>query len=224
MPLFAKARRGHVALQDHGDSVRYRSLKVRELDGEFELFNGRDLTGWTAHLRDGAQASDVWSVTDEGVLACKGNPIGYLRTEADYTNFLLTLEWRFDPVTRQAGNSGVLVRMVGEDKVWPRSIEAQLQSGSAGDFWNIDEFPMKTVAERVRGRQTFRTHSNEHPIGEWNRYEILVDGPRVVLMVNGEILNEASECAQLAGKICLQSEGAPIHFRNIRLLPLGSQK
>jgi hypothetical protein len=143
--------------------------------------------------------------------------VGYIRTHADYTNFVLRLQWRFDPVTKQAGNSGVLVRMVGEDRVWPRSVEAQLMSGQAGDFWNIGQFVMSVAPDRTSGRNTKATHTNEHPIGAWNDYEIIVDGSRVTLLVNGEILNEAWDVEEVAGKICLQSEGAPIHFRHVRL-------
>ncbi len=185
-----------------------------------KLFNGKDLTGWTFYLEDkSAKAEDVWSVRD-GVLICKGRPIGYIRTEKDYTNYVLTLEWRFDP-EKGAGNSGVLLRMIGPDKVWPKSIEAQLHSGNAGDFWNIDEFKMTVDPERTEGRRTRKTKdSNEKPLGEWNHYEITVDHGTVTLKVNGEVQNVATDCEEVPGKICLQSEGAEIHFRNIELRPL----
>ncbi len=219
---FGVQPKGHIALQDHGNDIWFRSIKVRDLSApmpnEVRLFNGKDLAGWTACLPDGGKMEDVWSVKD-GTLICKGNPIGYIRTEADYTNYVLKLEWRFDPA-KGAGNSGVLLRVIGEDKVWPRSVEAQLQSGNAGDFWNIDKFPMKVDPARTQGRNTKKTHFAELPIGEWNEYEIIVDGGSVRLNVNGELLNEAREVWETPGKIALQSEGAEIHFRNIRLAPI----
>ena len=224
MPGFGESRAGHIVLQDHGDDVWYRNLRVRSLDARSELerplFNGRDLTGWTHYLLDEGQPRDVWEVTEEGVLVCKGRPIGYLRTSANHTNFTLRLDWRFNPVTKKAGNSGVLLRQIGPDKVWPRSIEAQLQSGAAGDYWNIDEFPMSVVEERTHGRNTARTDTNERPIGEWNTYEITLWQGHCVLRVNGEVLNQAWNCMEVPGKICLQSEGAEIHFRDIVLMPL----
>ena len=224
MPPFGLEKTGHLDLQDHGFDVWFRNLKIRNLDpdpaAETALFNGKDLSGWTYHLNDGGKPEDVWSVTDEGVLECKGRPIGYLRTEGDYENYTLRLQWRFNPVTKQAGNSGVLLRMIGEDMVWPRSIEAQLQSGAAGDFWNIEKYPMQVVAERTNGRNTVRTATNENPIGEWNQYEITVWHGHCVLRVNGEVLNQAWGCLEIPGKICLQSEGAEIHFRDIQLMPL----
>jgi hypothetical protein len=220
---FGVQPRGHIALQDHGNEVAFRNIRARDLDaplpGEVRLFNGKDMTGWKAVLPEGAKMADVWSVADNMII-CKGEPAGYIRTERDFTNYVLKLEWRFSPVTKKPGNSGVLLRMVGPDKVWPKSVEAQLQSGNAGDFWNIDEFQMTTDPERTKGRNTKKTHGAEREIGEWNEYEIMVDHGTITLKVNGEVLNQATQVQEIAGKICLQSEGAEIHFRNIRLAPL----
>lgn len=198
----------------------------QEKEEGFEpIFNGKDLSGWTYFLnktgpnKDGSmKMADVWSVAD-GVITCKGQPPGYIRTEADHKNFVLKLQWRFE----KAGNSGVLLRMTGNDKVWPRSYEAQLQSGAAGDFWLIDNVPLTTPEDRVdpkQKRHRLRSKTNEKPIGEWNEYEITVDKDKVSLKVNGEILNEGTGAQEAAGKICLQSEGAVIQFRNIRLKKL----
>ena len=198
--------------EDHGAEPR--------LGAPVVLFDGGGLERWTHHLSDPSVAfEDVWSVRD-GVIRCEGRPSGYLKTKESFESYLLTLEWRFDP-ERGPGNSGVLLRMTGEDKVWPRSIEAQLQHRNAGDFWNIDVFGMRTDPARLRGRNTRRrAPSSERPVGEWNRYEILVDGPRVELRVNGVLQNTADWCEQVAGPICLQSEGAVIEFRNIELRPI----
>ncbi|MSQ91217.1 MAG: DUF1080 domain-containing protein [Phycisphaerales bacterium] len=183
------------------------------------LFNGKDLTGWFPFLGSPGDPAKVWIVRD-GVLVCEGSPAGYIRTVADYTNFELELQWRFDP-TLGAGNSGVLMRVQAPDQVWPRSIEAQLQSGSAGDIWNIGEFPMKADASRTAGRHTTKANpTNEKPLGGWNTYHIRLDHGLLELRVNGELQNVATDCAILAGKIGLQAEGAHIEFRDIRLRQL----
>ena len=184
------------------------------------LFDGTSMDAWTHFLSDASVPfEDVWSVRD-GVLRCEGRPAGYIRTREHFDNYRLTLEWRFDPAAGP-GNSGALLRMTGEDKVWPRSIEAQLQHRNAGDFWNIDKVVMRPDPARTRGRNTKRmAPSSEKPLGEWNRYDILVNGPRVELRVNGVLQNTADWCEEVAGPICLQSEGAVIEFREIRLRPI----
>jgi hypothetical protein len=223
---FGVQKSGHIAIQDHGDTeLALADIRIRDLsmprEREIELFNGKDFDGWTTCLPGAKDPMQAWSI-DHGVMVCKGQPIGYIRTKEKYTNFVLRLQWRFDPA-KGAGNSGVLVRMVGEDKVWPKSVEAQLQSGSAGDFWNIDEVKMTVDPARTSGRNTRKVATAspvERPLGEWNEYEIIVNKGDVVLYVNGQELNRATDVEQVPGFICLQSEGAEIHFRNIRVVPL----
>jgi putative membrane-bound dehydrogenase-like protein len=212
-----------LSTQDLADILEFLRSNPRAPGTRLEkrsLFDGKTLTGWTFFLEDPkARMEDVWSVKD-GVLHCKGRPIGYLRTTEDFTSFVLTVEWRFDPALG-AGNSGVLLRMTGADKVWPRSVEAQLNSGDAGDIWNIDEVPMQIDPARTEGRRTVKlAPSSEKPLGEWNRYVITLDGGELTLEVNGVKQNEAHWVDELPGKILLQSEGAPIEFRKIEIVPI----
>ncbi len=109
--------------------------------------------------------------------------------------------------------------MIGEDKVWPKSVEAQLQSENAGDFWNIEDYTMTVAPERTKGRNTRKTAMTERPVvGEWNQYEIVVNKGDIILRVNGQEVNRATNVTEIAGYICLQSEGAEIHFRNVSLV------
>lgn len=218
---FGVQPRGVFAIQgDHEGESWFRNIKCRDLaapmPGEVSLFNGKDMTGWHPVLNDNGKPEEVWSVKD-GVLSCTGNPNGYIRTEKEYKNYVIRLEWRFPG---EPGNSGVLLRQVGEDKVWPKSVEAQLHSGNAGDFWNIDNVRMTVDPKRTNGRNTKKTHMAERPVGEWNDYEIVVNKGDIILCVNGEEVNRATDAEEVAGHICLQSEGAPIQFRRIRLVPL----
>jgi hypothetical protein len=164
----------------------------------------------------------VWSVK-AGVLQCAGSPIGYIETEPLYDNFVLELDWRFD-AAKGPGNSGVLLRTVGEGKVWPKSMEAQLESKSAGDFWNIDEVKATVDEKRTDGRHTVKLReTNEKPLGEWNHYRIVVSQGTIELWVNGLLQNVATNVEVVKGRIALQSEGAYIEFRNIVLLPILSK-
>ena len=190
-------------------------------EGDVKLFNGTDLTGWKAvYKEEGPKIEDVWSVKEGGILHCKGDPRGYIYTDNDYTSYKLKLEWRG---VGKPGNSGVLLRVQEPHKVWPKSIECQLQSKNAGDIWNIDKFPMTVAEDRTKGRRTTKIHeTNEKPVegGEWNTYEITLDGTNLELKVNGLVQNRATNCEIVPGKIALQSEGAEIEFRNIVLTPL----
>lgn len=185
------------------------------------LWNGKDFTGWTRYLRDPARDVDeTWSV-ESGILRCTGNPAGYMRTEKAYADYHLHAEWRWPA---QPGNNGVLVHMSGEDKVWPKSLECQLHSGNAGDFWVIGGIEIAEHAKggpRVGGRRTRKLHeSSEKPLGEWNRYDIICKDDWIVVLVNGVLQNLGTRCSETSGKICLQSEGALIEYRNIWVEPL----
>ena len=182
-----------------------------------KLFDGTSLAGWKPFLPQGDPAT-VWSVKD-GVMVCAGNPIGYIQTEKEFTNYELTLKWRFDPAKGE-GNSGVLLRVVGADTVWPKSMEAQLHSKNAGDIWNIGDFPAKADAGRTEGRRTRKEHlTNEKPLGEWNEYRLVMDGGTLELYVNGLLQNRATDVEVVPGRIALQSEGAHIEFKDIVLTP-----
>ncbi|MEE2883214.1 MAG: DUF1080 domain-containing protein [Planctomycetota bacterium] len=226
---FGTVKKGHIVLQDHGNDVWFRSIKIREIPtaerwrfSKFEqLFNGYNMDGWSFFLNNDGKMENVWSVAN-GIISCVGRPAGYIYTNKKYQDFILEMDWRWDPVAKKGGNSGVLFRQVGEHKVWPKSIEAQLMAGSAGDFWCIGDFPMQTDPDRTRGRNTKHIEMNENDLGEWNHYEIHCTGGDVVLMVNGKVLNTAENCAEVPGPICLQSEGAPIQFRRIRVFPMES--
>lgn len=190
------------------------------------LFNGKDLSGWTFDISEpGVAPTAIWSVVD-GVLVCAGNPAGVIRTEKDHANYELTVEYRWAP-GKKAGNSGVLIHSSSPRNmgIWPKSLEVQLASGSAGDFWKIGEIiTVPDQAKRQEGRNARNipnlTDHSEKPVGEWNTMVIRAEGDKVRVQVNGELVNEGSGCSVTKGAICLQSEGAEIHFRKVVLTPL----
>lgn len=182
-----------------------------------KLFNGKDLIGWTAYFRGGATNPSEAFVVEGGILKCNGQPIGYIQTQKKYESYELIVEWRFNK-EKGAGNSGALLRVVGPDSVWPKSIEAQLHSRNAGDIWNIGGVKGDFAKERTNGRRTKKAHdTNEKPLGEWNRYKITLNGGELTLEVNGLVQNKATNCEVVPGRIGFQSEGAYIEFRKIDL-------
>lgn len=215
-----RAMEGILALQIHAGPpmiVEFKDIRLKNLPANYgeavRLFNGKDLDGW---VPSSDAVKDTFSAKD-GVLADTGTPAGYLRTTADYASYVLSLQCRHT----KPGNGGVLLRMTGPDKVWPKSIECQGQSGAMGDIWNIDKFPMKVAEDRTSGRHTKKLHpSNEKPLGEWNRYEMTLDGGNLELAVNGLVQNTAAECQEVPGKICLQAEGGAMEYRNLVLVPI----
>ncbi len=189
------------------------------------LFNGRDLSGWTFDVIDSkVKPEDVWSVRD-GLLVCKGRPPGVIRTEkADYADYELTVEWRWAPGGKP-GNSGLLIHASKprEMFVWPKSIEVQLGAGNAGDFWTIGE-KLTVPNTTPQGRRWLkRQESVEKPPGEWNTMRVRCQADTLKVWVNDVLMNEAAGLSATRGALCLQSEGAEIHFRKVELKPLDAK-
>lgn len=209
------------------------------------LFNGRDFTGWKIYLRNADNAESKTFTIKDGEIRCTGRPNGYMITEKEYGDYVLKVQWRFPG---QPGNSGVFVHVSGPDTIWPRGVEAQLQSGRAGDIWRVgpngDEFKLNIVGDKdprstrhhvrigdkyvkkegkdAKGREQYDLVSKkvEKDIGEWNQYEITCRGDTITLVVNGQKVNEGTNAEATKGKILLQSEGAPIVFRNVEIKSL----
>jgi hypothetical protein len=194
---------------------------------EVKLFNGIDLSGWEIFP---VQARETWTVR-EGVIHCTGEPFGYIRTSEPYAEYLLHLEWRWPG---KPGNSGVFVHMSLPDKTLPRAFECQLMSGDAGYFWMLGVTSREHSGQGIRSSNVGKPEwyrngvaplkpSSEKPPGEWNAYQIICKDDWIVVLVNGVLQNVATEVSDRSGRICLQSEGAPIEFRNIWLEPLDIQ-
>jgi hypothetical protein len=191
-----------------------------------------ELTGWKSFHEPAAKTGDVWTLAADGVLRSKGTPKGYLYTDRDYTNFVLSLDWRWPP-GKKPGNGGVLLRMTGPNRIWPKSLEAQLNAGDAGDFWGLAGYRLTGPAERMKSLEhpqfgglvnLKKLKPLEKEPGQWNHYEIRAEGQTVTLSINGELVNRATGCDAVPGKICLTAEGDQYEFRNVRLAPLDGER
>lgn len=183
------------------------------------LWNGKDFSGWEFFVADDeVDVNTVWTIQN-GVIHCSGVPNGYMRTESDYGNYVLYLEWRW---VDKEGNSGVLLHAQEPDQVWPVCIECQLQSGNAGDFVLIGQGTITVDDEKFTNTDRYllipkKQESNEKAIGEWNSYKITCKEDEITCYVNGVLQNKGTQASLTNGKICFQSEDAAIEFRNIRL-------
>lgn len=171
--------------------------------------------------------ADVWQLTD-GVLHCKGEPLGYLYTKQSYQDFELKLDWRWPPGV-EPGRGGVLFRMSGDHQVWPTSLEAQLNAPDEGDLIGLVGYSLTGPAERMQimdhpqfGRLTFvrKSEAATKPAGQWNRLEVTAQGGTVTVRMNGRQINQATECDVVSSPILLTAEGNPIEFRNITVQSL----
>lgn len=193
--------------------------------GWIKLFNGKDLSGWDVFLdpKKTADPKDIFQVKD-GVIYCDGSVNGYIITKKEFENYVLKLQWRWGEKIHRGRNSGVFVHVIGENKIWPKSVEAQLMVDHAGDFWLVGDFKLKVDPKRQDpkvARHYYRFKDEvEKPVGEWNQYEITCDKGNIKLAINGHTVNEGTEAEATKGRILLQSEGAEIYFRNIELKPL----
>lgn len=191
-----------------------------------DLFNGRDLSGWVNV--NGAEGT--WSVKD-GVIHCTGKPICALRTERQYENFVMELEWRH---LKSGGNAGIFIwasPIAAKGQPFLRAVEVQVldhgYGNTAGYTTHGDVFPihgskMKPHG-RHRGMRSFPSENRSKPSPEWNSYRIECKDGVLRLHVNGKEVSGGSDCDWRKGYIGLESEGSPVEFRNIRLqeLPAG---
>ena len=177
-----------------------------------ELFNGKDLSGWVCYADPSSEVpvSDVYSVADE-VIHVAGKPFGYMRTEKKYGDCTVHVEWRW---VGEGTNSGIFVHVQDGDKLWPNAIECQLCSGKAGDFVMLGGSKIQEVECVAEYPVKDRNGNYEKPVGEWNTAEIISEGNKITVYINGELQNECT-CDSTEGYIALQSEGGPLEFRNI---------
>lgn len=179
---------------------------------------------------------------ENGILRITGQHYGYLATkQTNLSNYRLVTEFKWgnetwEPRKTLARDSGVLVHGGGKDMIWPRSIEAQLIEGGTGDILVVNGAYL-TVDGVTKGPRTARfdrpgrnpwkdevgfrgPNEIEKPHGQWNRLEILCDGDRVKVSVNGTTTLDGTNASPSSGKIVLQSEGAEVFFRRLDLYPL----
>jgi len=185
---------------------------------------------------------ETWSWKDD-LLTCTGQPIGVMRTRQTFTNFELVVEWRH---LKSAGNSGVFVWVPDEalkglmpDKLPQYGIEVQMldhgfaeayekRTGKKGDFFTTNGDIFAVGKSRLNpfpplspnGSRSFPRKQLSRGVGEWNHYYVRAINGELRLWVNGEEVSGGSGAEPRAGYLCMESEGSPIEFKNIRIREL----
>jgi hypothetical protein len=177
--------------------------------------------------------NETWNV-QEDELICTGNPIGVIRSEKEYKNFILHIEWKH---MEAGGNSGTFVwsdAVPGENRL-PNGVEVQMleldwvnqniRDGEKppvayvhGELFGVGG--VEIVPDNPRGTRSKSVENRCKGKGEWNVYDVVCVDGTIKLSVNGKFVNGISKSSKKSGFICLESEGAEIHFRNIKIIEL----
>lgn len=197
-----------------------------------KLFNGKDLSGWYVDVPAMDDHPDNINpfIVRENMLVSLGTPPGHLITEESYSNYRLEAEYRF---AGKPGNCGILIHASTPRalyKMFPKSMEVQLQHKNAGDFWCIVEDIKVPDMEERRGpkkewgitegkRRNIKklTDNSENPVGEWNSIVIETVGDEVKVWVNDDLVNYGYACTATEGQIAIQAEGSEVEFRKLEL-------
>ncbi len=233
-PLF---RDGPIQLQTHGGEIRWRNVFVRELpikeanaelaehddDGFETLFNGRDLEGWIG-------ATDSYEVED-GAIRCKPGQGGMLLTSDEYGDFVARLEFRLPP----AGNNGLAIRSPGSgDTAYEGMCELQVLDSEHPKYANID--PRQHHGSAYGMAPAHRGYLR--PQGEWNFQEVTVQGSKVRVELNGNVildtnLADATDFMdgtphpgkdRTSGHFGFAGHGDPVEFRSVQIKRLTGEE
>jgi hypothetical protein len=195
-------------------------------EGFAPLFNGKDLSGWV----NVNGAPETWSVRD-GMIVTSGHPHGVLRSEKMYENFVLELEWSH---AKEGGNSGLFVHsgaLPVRGNCFTKAFECQiLLADDPKGMWTRhgDVFAIQGasfIPDRPHPQGWQRCLPSENRVkgaGEWNHYRVTSQDGSIKLEANGKEVSGGTKCKPRKGYLCLESEGAECHFRNIKIRELPS--
>lgn len=259
-----KPERAAVEVNMYGEAGPPAADPTPDNEGWTPLFNGKNLDGWYTWLPSTGKNDDPKRVfkAENGMLHILDIPVtgqqqefGYIARPETFKNYHLRFEYkwgskRFKPRNAMKRDSGLLYHLVGSDKVWPRSIEFQVQEGDTGDFWLLDGVTATTTVttaatdtpEYQEGGESYTTEPGSFvrltksqtydTRGGWNRVEVIVTENEAIQIVNGQVNNRGRDFMQPdpndpkqmiplnAGRIAFQAEGAEVFYRNIEMKSL----
>lgn len=199
----------------------------------YDLISGKGDKGKTIQWIDVNTTPETWRIEGD-LLICEGLPIGVMRSAEQYENFIIHVEWRH---MEAGGNSGMFVwsdAKPGANRL-PGGVEVQmleldwvnqnLRDGVKppiayvhGELFGVGG--VKTTPDNPRGERSKSIENRAKGKGEWNTYEVICVDGTIKLSVNGKFVNGISQSTIKKGYLCLESEGAEIHFRNLKVIKL----
>jgi len=208
-------------------------LKFGEEVGLEKIIQGKKAKGLPVRWIQVNTEKETWKLNGNELI-CSGQPIGVIRSEKKYKNFILYIEWKH---MEAGGNSGTFVwsdAIPGKNRL-PNGVEVQMlelewvnlntRDGKKppiayvhGELFGVGG--TETVPDNPRGRRSKSIENRCKGKGEWNTYEVVCVDGTIKLSVNGKYVNGISKSTKSEGYICLESEGAEIHFRNIKVIEL----
>jgi hypothetical protein len=198
-----------------------------------DIFNGKDLTG----LKQNKNGTVTVNATDKIIEVSGGD--GYLYTEAEYTHYRARVEWK----NIGGGNTGYL-HHIDLNKVnctWPAGPELQMMKGNVGQIWSTDckfnstgtglqynstEPKLTGIGQYGCGRTNFKGTTASEKVGDWNAWEIYVQGDSLEIKVNGAVVMRISKLTttgnvpMVKGHMALQIEGSKVQWRNWQVMDL----
>lgn len=221
-------------------------LTVFSLNAQEKLFDFGEIVSWGKFV-DGQKTkgqaiewmqvntlNETWKKKGDELI-CMGQPIGVIRSAKKYRNFLMHIEWKH---MEAGGNSGTFVwsdANADETNRLPNGVEVQMlelewvklnkRDGKEppiayvhGELFGVGG--VTTVPDNPRGERSKSIENRCKGKGEWNVYDVVCVDGTIKLSVNGKFVNGISKASKTEGYICLESEGAEIHFRNLKIVEL----
>lgn len=226
---------GPIQLQTHGGEIRWRDIKIREIDGDEankilaagtnrdyqSVFNGKDLSGWTG-------ATDNYQV-ENGIIMCRPGKGGNLITEKQYADFAVRFEFKLPP----KGNNGLAIRYPGKgDPAYVGMCELQILAA---------DYPGKLDDRQAHGSAYGMVAAEKGYLrqnGEWNFQEVTVVGSTIKVELNGSVIldTDLSKVSKYmdnrphpgkdgeSGHFGFAGHNDPVEFRQIAIRELQSKE
>lgn len=226
-PLFPQ---GPIQLQTHGGEIRWRNIFVREIpaneansllakrgeEGFASVFNGQDFKGWAGPVEN-------YEIR-EGAIVCKPGQGGTIYTQEEYDNFVARLEFKLP----EGGNNGLAIRYPGSgDTAYVGMCELQVLDSEHPKYAGLDkrQFHGSAYGMAPAHRGYLR------PTGEWNFQEVTVNGSRIKVELNGNVILDA-DLSQVSeymhnsphpgkdrtqGHFGFAGHSDPVEFRSVRI-------